>query len=223
MSTRSPQDGHDGDGARTPPPRRRPSLSMMGRRPRGHSVGRGVVIERVIEKSSAAIVYPVLTRTNYSEWALVMRVNLQAAGLWDAIELGTDDYREDRSALAALLCAVPEEMQAGLACKESAADAWEAIRAIRMGGDRIEEATADKLRCDFGELQFKSGECVEDFSLRVSAVANQLRSVGDKISNKDVIKKILHSVPDYLEQVAISIETLLDLNTMSIEEATGHL
>jgi hypothetical protein len=178
----------------------------------------------VIEKSSAAIVYPVLTRTNYSEWELVMRVNLQAVGLWDAIELGTDDdYREDRSALAALLCAVPEEMQAGLACKESAADAWEAIRAIRMGGDRIKEATADKLRRDFGELQFKSGECVEDFSLRVSAVANQLRSIGDKISDKDVIKKILHSVPDYLKQVAIPIKTLLDLNTMSIEEATGHL
>jgi hypothetical protein len=76
MSTRSPQDSHDGDGARSPPPRRRPSPSLMGRRPRGHSAGRGVVIERVIEKSSAAIVYPVLTRTNYSEWALVMRVNL---------------------------------------------------------------------------------------------------------------------------------------------------
>jgi uncharacterized membrane protein YgcG len=223
MSGRSPQGGRDGNGSRTPSPRRRPSPSPAGRRPRGRSGGRGVVIERVIEKSSAAIVYPVLTRSNYAEWALVMQVNLQAAGLWDAIELGTDDYREDRSALAALLRAVPVEMQAGLARKESAADAWEAIRAIQMGGDRIKEATADKLRRDFGELQFKSGECMEDFSLRVSTVANQLRALGDKISDKEVIKKILHSVPDYLEQVAISIETLLDLNSMSIEEATSHL
>jgi hypothetical protein len=38
-----------------------------------------------------------------------------------------------------------------------------------------------------------------------------------------VIKKILHSVLEQLEQVAILIETLLDLNSMSIEEATGHL
>jgi hypothetical protein len=45
--------------------------------PRGscHS-GREVVIERVIEKSTAVIIYPILTRTNYSEWALVMRVNM---------------------------------------------------------------------------------------------------------------------------------------------------
>jgi hypothetical protein len=53
----------DGDG-------RRLSLSLPARRPR-----RGG--ERVIKKSSSAgIVYPTLTRTNYTEWSLVMKVNL---------------------------------------------------------------------------------------------------------------------------------------------------
>jgi hypothetical protein len=62
----------DGDG-------RRLSLSPPARRPRR---GGERVIERVIEKSSSAgIVYPTLTRTNYTEWSLVMKVNLQTAGL----------------------------------------------------------------------------------------------------------------------------------------------
>jgi hypothetical protein len=69
-----------------------------------------VVIERVVKKSTAAIV---LTRTNYSEWALVMRVNLQAVGLWDIISQGISDYREDRNSLAVMLWAVPQEMQPG--------------------------------------------------------------------------------------------------------------
>jgi hypothetical protein len=34
---------------------------------------------------------------------------------------------------------------------------------------------------------------------------------------------MLHSVPEKLEQVSISIETLLDLNSLLIEEAVGHL
>jgi hypothetical protein len=59
---------------------------------------------------------------------------------------------------------VPEEMQAGLACKETAADAWEAIETGRMGGERIKEATVDKLHRDFDDPQFKAGECVEDFA-----------------------------------------------------------
>jgi hypothetical protein len=186
------------------------------------SSGHGVVVERVIEKSVMEITYPVLTRTNYSEWSLVMRVNLQAASLWDGIEDDTTDYREDRNALAALLRAVLEEMQVRLARNESASDAWEAIRAMHMGGECIKEANADKLRREFSDLQFKPGKCVEDFSLCVTALANQLCALGDKVSEKEEIKKLLHSVPDHLEQVAISIETLLDRNMMTIEEATGH-
>jgi hypothetical protein len=142
------------------------------------------------------IVYVTLTRSNYSEWLLVMQVNLQAAKLWDATELGTDDYRKYQSALVALLRTVREEMEVGL----SAADAWVAIQAVQMGGDRIKEATTDKLHRDFGDLQFKSGECVEDFSLRVSAIANKLRGLGDKILDKEVIKKILHFVPKNLSR-----------------------
>jgi hypothetical protein len=44
----------------------------------------GRVVERVV-KSTAGIAYPMLTCTNYMEWLAVMRVNLQAAGLWEAI------------------------------------------------------------------------------------------------------------------------------------------
>jgi hypothetical protein len=102
-------------------------------------------------------------------------------------------------------------------------EAWEAIRAVRTGGDRIKEVNADKLRWDVSDLQFKAGEGVEDFSVHVTVVLNQLRDLGDNISDKEVIKKVLQSFPEYLEQVAILIETLLDLNSMSIEVATRHL
>jgi hypothetical protein len=59
----------------------------------GHATGVPVAM------CSAAIIYPTVTHTNYSEWTLVMRVNLQDIGPCDAVELGTNDYREDRSAL----------------------------------------------------------------------------------------------------------------------------
>jgi hypothetical protein len=37
------------------------------------------------------------------------------------------------------------------------------------------------------------------------------------------VKKILDVTPEPLEQVTISIETLLDMENLSIEEVTGHL
>jgi hypothetical protein len=92
------------------------------------------------------IVYPMLMRMNYTEWSLVMRVKLQAAGLWEAMHYGNVEYRDNRHALAGLLHAVPAEMQAGLTNKELAKDAWEAIHKIRIGADRVKEANAERLR-----------------------------------------------------------------------------
>jgi hypothetical protein len=64
---------------------------------------------------------------------------------------------------------------------------------------------------------------VEDFSLHLTTMVSQLRVLGDDITNKDVIQKLLHIVPDKLEQVGISMEMLLDLDALSIKEAVGHL
>jgi len=114
-------------------------------------------------------------------------------------------------------------MRAGLAVKRTAREAWDAIRLMRMGADRVKEANAEKLRQDFADITFKPGELVEDFALRINTLANELRVLGDPVTEKEVVKKMLHEVPERLESVAISMETLLDLNTLSLEEATGHL
>ena len=60
-----------------------------------------------------------MTRTNYTDWALVMRVNLQAQGLWEAIEPDNADYRDDRLALSAILRAVSPDMLSTLAVKDT--------------------------------------------------------------------------------------------------------
>jgi hypothetical protein len=73
--------------------------------------------------------------TNYMEWSLIMKVNLQVAGLWEVIYSGDGDYREDRSTLIMLLHAVPSEMQASLAVKAMAREAWEVIRKVRVCAD----------------------------------------------------------------------------------------
>jgi hypothetical protein len=64
---------------------------------------------------------------------------------------------------------------------------------------------------------------VEDFALSLNTMANQLRALGDDISDKEVIRQMLHTIPEKVKQVTISMETLLDLGSLSIEEAIRHL
>jgi hypothetical protein len=114
-------------------------------------------------------------RTNYTEWSLVMKVNLQAAGLWDVIESGAGDYCDDCNALATILRAMPAEMQADLTVKPIATEAWEVIRKVWVGIDQVKEANAERLRQDFADITFKADETTEDFSLRLNTMAHQLR------------------------------------------------
>jgi hypothetical protein len=64
-----------------------------------------------------------LTKTNYAEWSMVMKVKMQARRMCNVIRYIDTDFDEDRRALEALLAAVPLEMHSSLANKETVNDA----------------------------------------------------------------------------------------------------
>jgi len=72
------------------------------------SVHRDVVIQRAVREVGGAN-WSVLTRINYGEWSVTMKVKLRARRLWKAVDQGTEDEEEDCSALEAILAAVPPE------------------------------------------------------------------------------------------------------------------
>jgi hypothetical protein len=89
--------------------------------------------------------WPTLTKTNYVEWATVMRVWLQVRHMWEPVRYSDVDYYEDRRALDALIAAVPSEMQFSLSKKRTAKEAWDAIAAARIGSDRTRKTTLQAL------------------------------------------------------------------------------
>jgi hypothetical protein len=76
------------------------------------------------ERVTGAVQLPLLTKSNYTEWSLIMQVSLEAMWLWSVVETGKGERRDDRLALSAILRAVPSEMKARLAVKLTAYEAW---------------------------------------------------------------------------------------------------
>jgi len=64
---------------------------------------------------------------------------------------------------------------------------------------------------------------VEDFSLRLQTLISKLKSHDVIIDEEEAFSKYLHSVPIKYIQIALSIETMLDLSTLIIEDVTGRL
>jgi hypothetical protein len=69
-------------------------------------------------------------RTNYTEWSLVMKVNLQVAGLWDVIDSHAGEYHEDRSRHPSLSCA----------CGDASRVGCQGHRPRRLGSDQTGQA-----------------------------------------------------------------------------------
>ena len=56
-------------------------------------------------------------------WAMTMKVKLRARRLWNAVDKGTDNEKDDMSALEAILAAVLDEYREPLGAKSSAKEA----------------------------------------------------------------------------------------------------
>jgi hypothetical protein len=182
----------------------------------------GVIIQRVIRevgKSSNSA----LTKTNYSDLTLFMKVKLKAQGLKSAIQDGSTDQQEEMMALDALCGAVPQEMVLTIAKKETVKEAWDAIATMRVGDDYVKKVTTQQLHRKFDLVTFDDGETVEDYVLRLSGMAAHLATLGEEVKDSEIIAKLLQSLPTCFKQITITIKTLLNVSIMSVVDLTGRL
>ena len=90
-----------------------------------------------------------------------------------------------------------------------------------MGVTHAREATAQRPRKEFEQISFKDGETLDAFGMRITAIANNLRTSGDTVEEVKIVQKFLREVPSQYSQIACSIETFL--YPMSVEELIGRL
>ncbi|XP_073351712.1 uncharacterized protein [Aegilops tauschii subsp. strangulata] len=190
------------EGSRTPSPgRRRVSASPVvrrGRSPTRRGCREVVVQQEVVHQASSTVVYPPLMATNYFEWSLIMKVNMEAQRVWDAIE-GGGSFSQDRAALAAILRAVPEEMHSTLAVKATEKEAWDAIKIMRVDDARVREAKTQLLLKEFDAVRMRSGETLDELAMCMNGIANKLRTLGENLDEVKVVKKLLRIVPSKLK------------------------
>jgi hypothetical protein len=85
--------------------------------------------------------YPSLTKTNYNQWAMLMKIKLEACGLWSAVDPGDAEFQVDRMALDVIYSVVPSEMVTLLATKGTTMNAWESIKMVRISDECVRLVT----------------------------------------------------------------------------------
>jgi hypothetical protein len=94
---------------------------------------------------------------------------------------------------------------------------------MRIGDNWVRMSTAQNLHCEYEQINFKDGESVEDFALRLSNIVQRLAILGDAEPEEKVVAKYLRVTRPRYKQLVVSVEQLLDITELSIEEITGRL
>ena len=185
--------------------------------------GSGVrVVERIVHGGGGAPPM-MLTRTNYSDWAMITKLQLQADELWHVVETGQGTARDDRRAMIALLKGVPPELMRILGAKATAKEAWDTLKTMRIGVERVREAKAQTRRSEYEALRYKDGEGIESYVMRLRTIIDELQGLGDPVDEHKAVLKVLRTVPRPYREMAVAIESLVDTKQLSLEELCGRL
>ncbi|KAK1421955.1 hypothetical protein QVD17_24742 [Tagetes erecta] len=179
------------------------------------------------EGSSMSYQCPILTPTNYPVWEVKVKSIMNAYNILEAIEprgLGaTVDPNKSKHALAFLFQAIPEDMVLQLAGYSDAKQVWDGLKTRYLGIDRVRTARLATLKRELEGLRMKEGELVDDFTTKLTGLASKARSLGHEIEEKELVRRLLDSMPKSFLQIVASIEQCFELDSMLFDEAVGRL
>ncbi|KAG8074127.1 hypothetical protein GUJ93_ZPchr0006g44316 [Zizania palustris] len=168
--------------------------------------------------------YPVLAENNYGVWAVKMKIFMRAQGVWAAVE-GNEavDDKKDQMALAAIIQAVPEAMVLAIAEKETTKEAWNTLKEMHIGEERVRNANVQTLKRELERMYMEDAETIGEYAMKLTTIVNKIRALGTKVEETTVVEKLLHTVPDKFQHIVSTIEQWGDVTKMTVAEAIGRL
>lgn len=176
------------------------------------------------EGGSSSIKCPLLTATNYTVWAMRMRILLRVHKVWEIVETEAENDERNDMAMALILQSIPESLTLQVGELSTAKKVWDAIRTRYVGAERVKEARLQTLMADFDRLRMKETETIDDFSGKLSEISSKSSALGEDIEEAKLVKKFLKCLPrrKYIHIVA-ALEQVLDLKTTTFEDIVGRL
>jgi len=69
----------------------------------------------------------------------------------------------------------------------------------------------------------KEDENIQDFHMNILDMANSFDSLGEKMSDEKLVRKILRSLPKRFDMMVTAIEEAQDISSMKVDEFIGSL
>lgn len=87
-----------------------------------------------------SIKFPMLSSSNYTVWAMHMKIALKVNKVWETIDPNNRHEEKNNIATALLFQSIPEALVLQVGDLDTAKGVWDAIKARHVGAERVREA-----------------------------------------------------------------------------------
>lgn len=83
---------------------------------------------KIKDGGTSSISCPMLTSSNYTVWAIRMKILLKVHEAWEVTETGAEDIKKNNMAIALIFQSIPETLILQIGELDNANKVWEAIK-----------------------------------------------------------------------------------------------
>ncbi|GJW91647.1 hypothetical protein Tco_0169200, partial [Tanacetum coccineum] len=112
---------------------------------------------------------------------------------------------------------IPEDLLLSLVEKKTAKDAWETLKTMFIGEDRVKTAKVQTLKADFETLNMKDMEITDDFAMKVNNIISNIQALGEKVEEAYVVNK-----QHYLDNMTVEEVIGRDLRRTVMKNKRPH-
>jgi hypothetical protein len=95
-----------------------------------------------------------------------------------------------------------------------AKNAWEILRTAHEGTSKVKISRIQLLTTKFESLKMNEDETIQAYYMNVIDIANTFDSLGEKLSDEKLVRKILRSLPKRFDMKVTTIEEAQDISSM---------
>ncbi|XP_020423036.1 uncharacterized protein LOC18773745 [Prunus persica] len=146
---------------------------------------------------------------------------LKAREEWTTAEV--THSTNNQKGLNALFTAVSSDQFEYISGCDNSKEAWDILQVTHEGTDTVKGAKLQMHTLQFETLMMDENETFSEFYAKLCVIVNACSSLGEKIPEDRVVKKILRSLPQRFQPKITAIEEIRDLNTLKVQELIGSI
>ncbi|XP_076897616.1 uncharacterized protein LOC143550955 [Bidens hawaiensis] len=152
------------------------------------------------ENGPSSVQCPMLTTTNYTVWAMRMKVVLRVHKVWDIINSGIPDEDKNNMAMALLFQSIPESLIMQIGDQETAKAMWDSIKTRHLGAKRVREACLQTLSMEFDNIKINESDSIDNFAGKLSSIASKSAALGEVIDEARLFGHFASGCPDRVQK-----------------------